>query len=82
MDDVSASAQARYRSLVDDPDLPAYYWAVTPTELLSALEKAIKDNNIQNGVILNAASLIERPETFVAPHQGERPRIFKLLRPP
>ena len=37
MDDVSAAAQRAYRSLVDDADLPRYYWAVTPTELLSAL---------------------------------------------
>jgi phosphoenolpyruvate carboxylase len=37
MDAVSAAAYARYRDLVDSPDLPAYYWAVTPTELLSAL---------------------------------------------
>jgi phosphoenolpyruvate carboxylase len=37
MDQVSAAAHARYRSLVDTPDLAAYYWAVTPTELLSAL---------------------------------------------
>ena len=27
----------RYRSLVEDPDLPAYFWAATPTELLGAL---------------------------------------------
>jgi phosphoenolpyruvate carboxylase len=37
MDGVSAAAQAAYRSLADDPDLPPYYWAVSPTELLSAL---------------------------------------------
>jgi phosphoenolpyruvate carboxylase len=37
MDHVSEHAQVAYRSLVDNPDLPAYYWAVTPTELLSAL---------------------------------------------
>jgi phosphoenolpyruvate carboxylase len=37
MDEVSAAAHTTYRSLVDDPDLPAYYWAATPTELLSAL---------------------------------------------
>ena len=37
MDAVSAAAHARYRSLVDAPDLPAYFWAATPTELLSAL---------------------------------------------
>jgi phosphoenolpyruvate carboxylase len=37
MDQVSAAAHEKYRSLVDDPDLPAYYWAATPTELLSAL---------------------------------------------
>jgi phosphoenolpyruvate carboxylase len=37
MDEVSAAAHTAYRSLVDDPDLPAYYWAATPTELLSAL---------------------------------------------
>jgi phosphoenolpyruvate carboxylase len=37
MDRVSTAAHAAYRSLVDDPDLPPYYWASTPTELLSAL---------------------------------------------
>ncbi len=37
MDQVSAASHGAYRSLVDDPDLPAYYWAVTPTELLGAL---------------------------------------------
>jgi phosphoenolpyruvate carboxylase len=37
MDSVSAGARSGYRSLVDDPDLPRYYWAATPTELLSAL---------------------------------------------
>jgi phosphoenolpyruvate carboxylase len=37
MDQVSDAAQAAYRALVQDPDLPPYYWAVTPTELLSAL---------------------------------------------
>ena len=37
MDAISAAAYDRYRSLVDSPDLAPYYWAVTPTELLSAL---------------------------------------------
>src|SRR5690606_33379272 len=37
MDEVSAAAHAAYRSLVDVPDLPEYYWSATPTELLSAL---------------------------------------------
>ncbi len=37
MDGVSESAQTAYQSLVDDPDLAPYYWFVTPTELLSAL---------------------------------------------
>ena len=34
---VSDAAHRRYRDLVEDPDLPAYYWAATPTELLGAL---------------------------------------------
>ncbi len=37
MDVVSDAAFRRYRELVEDPDLPAYYWAATPTELLGAL---------------------------------------------
>jgi phosphoenolpyruvate carboxylase len=37
MDVASAAAYAAYRSLVEDPDLPAYFWACTPTELLGAL---------------------------------------------
>ncbi|WP_127499668.1 phosphoenolpyruvate carboxylase [Actinoplanes solisilvae] len=37
MDTASDAAFAQYRSLVEDPDLPAYFWAATPTELLGAL---------------------------------------------
>jgi phosphoenolpyruvate carboxylase len=37
MDTVSEAAYRSYRSLVEDPDLPAYFWASTPTELLGAL---------------------------------------------
>src|SRR3712207_3184100 len=37
MSHVSDAAYARYRSLVENPDLPAYFWAATPTELLGAL---------------------------------------------
>jgi phosphoenolpyruvate carboxylase len=37
MDVVSDSAFRSYRALVENPDLPAYFWASTPTELLGAL---------------------------------------------
>jgi phosphoenolpyruvate carboxylase len=37
MDTVSDAAHAAYRELVDTEDLPRYFWASTPTELLGAL---------------------------------------------
>jgi phosphoenolpyruvate carboxylase len=37
MDTASAAAFTAYRELVEHPDLPAYFWAATPTELLGAL---------------------------------------------
>ncbi|HEY6596480.1 MAG TPA: phosphoenolpyruvate carboxylase [Asanoa sp.] len=37
MDTVSAAAFATYRELVEDQNLPDYFWASTPTELLGAL---------------------------------------------
>jgi phosphoenolpyruvate carboxylase len=37
METVSSAAFHRYRSLVEHPDLPAYYFAATPVALLAAL---------------------------------------------
>jgi phosphoenolpyruvate carboxylase len=37
MDRVSDAAHAAYRELVETEDLPRYFWASTPTELLGAL---------------------------------------------
>ncbi|GIG58464.1 phosphoenolpyruvate carboxylase [Longispora fulva] len=37
MDVVSGRAFTTYQGLVNDPELPAYYWAASPTELLGAL---------------------------------------------
>src|SRR5689334_12644276 len=37
MDTASGAAFQAYRALVENPDLPAYFWAATPTELLGAL---------------------------------------------
>jgi phosphoenolpyruvate carboxylase len=38
METVSAVALRSYRSLLEDPDLPAYYFAATPVELLAELK--------------------------------------------
>ncbi|MEV6844687.1 phosphoenolpyruvate carboxylase [Actinoplanes sp. NPDC051411] len=37
MDCASDAAFGTYRALVENPDLPAYFWAATPTELLGQL---------------------------------------------
>jgi phosphoenolpyruvate carboxylase len=37
MDTASEAAYRAYRALVENPDLPEYFWASTPTELLGAL---------------------------------------------
>ncbi|GLH98397.1 phosphoenolpyruvate carboxylase [Phytohabitans aurantiacus] len=37
MDTTSAAAFRAYRELIEDPQLPTYFWASTPTELLGAL---------------------------------------------
>lgn len=37
MDMFSGAAFCAYRELVENPDLPAYFWAATPTELLGSL---------------------------------------------
>jgi phosphoenolpyruvate carboxylase len=37
METISSAAFRRYRALAEDPDLPAYYFAATPVELLAEL---------------------------------------------
>jgi phosphoenolpyruvate carboxylase len=37
MEGISAAAQTRYRALIDHPDLPAYFFASTPVDLLGDL---------------------------------------------
>ncbi|MGH3545837.1 MAG: phosphoenolpyruvate carboxylase, partial [Mycobacteriales bacterium] len=37
MSNVSDASRRSYLRLMDDPDLPGYFWSVTPTELLGAL---------------------------------------------
>ncbi|MEA2289747.1 MAG: phosphoenolpyruvate carboxylase [Solirubrobacteraceae bacterium] len=37
METISVASSRRYRALIDDPDLPAYYFASTPVELLAEL---------------------------------------------
>ncbi|HEX3731916.1 MAG TPA: phosphoenolpyruvate carboxylase, partial [Mycobacteriales bacterium] len=37
METMAGAAQLSYRDLINDPDLPEYFWAVTPTELLGAM---------------------------------------------
>ena len=37
MDAISTAALRRYRELVDDPELPHYFWSTTPAELLGSL---------------------------------------------
>ncbi len=37
METVASAARRNYRQLIEDPQLPDYFWSVTPTELIGAL---------------------------------------------